>query len=102
MLGVARSGIGYLATAALGGAPRRVGSPSTVPSGRVTLMNRPPLLPSRNGLNISVTLSPALILVDFQPCRLRLLGLFSSMLHKSVPPESLDVVNSMKECGLVH
>src|ERR1700735_1127424 len=91
---------GQCAEGTLIGPPRaRVGSPSTEPSGSVIDTNSPPLEPSLSGLSTSVTWSPGLMLVDFQPWRLRLFGLFNSTCHVSLTPLALGTSRWIQACG---
>src|ERR1022692_4211161 len=81
---------------------RKASSSRTCPLGRVSDMKRPPFSPLLSGQMITEILSPGLRLVDFQPCRERLFGLFNSMLHLSVPPFSFGTSSSIQLWGLVH
>src|ERR1700722_9048209 len=76
-------------------------SPRILPSGKVTCRNKPPCSPLRSGFSTTVTLSPGFRAVERQPCRARLLGLFSSTPHLSEPPAALGTSISIQECGLV-
>ena len=54
------------------GVPRRAGrSVSSRPSARISLRKMPAGSPVRTGLTMTVTLSPGLIVFDFQPARTR-------------------------------
>ncbi len=54
------------------GVPRRAGrSVSSRPSARISFRKMPAGSPVRTGLTITVTLSPGLMMFDFQPARIR-------------------------------
>src|SRR5262249_56754585 len=61
-------------------------SPSTRPSGSLIETKIPPCSPVRSGLTTTLTLSPYLMMFDFQPCLTRLFGLFISTPHVSAAP----------------
>ena len=64
--------------------------------------NKPPFEPSLSGFNTSVTWSPGFTLVDFQPWRLRLFGLFNSTCHESLIPLAPGTSRWIQAWGLVH
>jgi hypothetical protein len=58
-------------------------------------------LPSRSGWTTTVTLSPGLMVVRFQPVRMRFCGLFISIAQVSVLPSALVTSTLKDEWGLV-
>ncbi len=58
-------------------------------------------MPSRSGRTVTVTLSPCLSVVRFQPCGTRFCGLFISMAQISSLPSALVTATLNEECGLV-
>src|SRR5215470_9353538 len=75
---------------------------SVCPLGSVTDTKIPPGSPFMNGRPTTLTLSPALTVLAFQPLRTRYAGGFISKLHRSVPPLLLGTCTSSHEWGLPH
>src|SRR5688572_31489809 len=71
----ALTGVAVVTFYPAGGAGAPAGrSPRTLPSGNVTDTNSPPGVPSRIGRTVTLTLSPVLSGLDFQPERSRNVG----------------------------
>src|SRR5215470_14300237 len=78
------------------------GFPSWVPSGSVTAMNCPPLLPSRSGWTIVLIFIPGVRVLGTQPCRAKPAGPPISIAHCSGWPWALLTIIRIQLCGLVH
>src|SRR5437867_3748522 len=74
----------------------------TFPFGSVIETNWPAFSSVLSGWIITVTWSPALMVVDFQPALTRALGLPISTAHKSAPPLLFPTFRSIEEWGLDH
>jgi len=72
------------------------------PSGKITETKVPPGSPVWSGWAATVTLSPGLRNVDFQPARMRTAGEVISMSQTSTPPLELGTSISIHECGFAH
>src|SRR5687768_6038677 len=87
----------YFGGAGAAPAPRPEPS-STFPSASVTETKIPPGSPVRIGFSVTLTLSPALSVLDFQPERTRYGGGFISIDHRVAPFASV-TSRSIQECG---
>src|SRR5688572_32391446 len=90
-----------VAAGAVGAAPRPPPRPSsTRPSASMTETKIPPGSPVRIGFNVTLTLSPGLSVLAFQPERTRYGGGFISIDHRVAPFASV-TSRSIQECGFV-
>src|SRR5262245_16480844 len=75
---------------------------STCPLASATETNSPPGSPFFIGRPVTLTLSPAFTVFDFQPARTRNVGEVISKFHRSLPPLAFGTSTSSHACGLAH